>query len=440
MKSMKARHNDEPVATRVKKSKSAKRFFLILLTVIVSIAVLLFAFLTYTYLFPSDKQLFVLAHYNRLRDELGKNTEEVFSNQTEVSLSIDDGVSESQIQQALNGMSVRADYVQLSKEQNKLDFALNFMGGDFITAERVTNGGVTVFSSPQMTDVPYSGNSVGEILSVLLGAQNVNTDKKLSDGVDRESFLKYCKKYGFKLYFNVPDAVFSSAETNGISTVTLSAKGSRLFSGIVRQIRADDGLKSFLYAQREQIVKNINEMYAPSELLISSMSEAAFEESYSEALDAFLADLAHSDTEVEIVAVIGKHRRVESETLTVSERGVPKLRISYENDIVGAVVYKEDGNVLFRLDQERQTADTVTNTVRQISFDTAKSGVEPKMVTVSMQSTADTKPSNIDIRLPKDYVDVSALDEEARQALAEEVNQRLSGVLTRAALGFFMFG
>ncbi len=440
MEPIEMRSNFEKPPIRRNKNKRLKRVFLTCLYAVISVIVLAGAYLSYKYFFPSDKQLFVLAHYNTYQDGAKAETNARFAKQTDASLTVGDGVMEPQMAKAVNGLTVCTDTVQLSENQSRLNFALKFMGGDLVTATSVTDGGVTVFSSPQMADAAYSGGSTGEILSVLLGAQGVNPDRGILDGVDREGFFKYLKKYGIRLYNDVPDAVFSSVKINGTTTVQLSAKAVRLFSGVVGQLRTDSELKSFLYAQREQIARNINGMYEPSALLVSSVTQKEFEQEYLETLDSFLADMAQSDAEVELTAVINKHRRVERETLKIAGSGTPVAEVEASGGkAVRATAYKTDGSELLHFEREQNTAGTVTDAVTAISLDLAKPGDAPKLVNVTVNTSTDTAVKDADISPPEQFYDLSALDGEEKQKLAESVNQRLTGVFTRAALGFFMF-
>ncbi len=440
MEPSETRINGEPAPVRRVKRRKTKRVVFVVFMTVVSIVVLTGAFFTYKYFFPSDKQLFSLAHYNTFQDRVKAETVTRYAKTTDVELTVGDGVTDPQMAKALNGLSAHTDYLQQSETQSRNDFTLKFMGGDLIAAKSVKDGGVTVFSSPQMADAAYAGNSTGEILSVLLNAQGVNTNRNILEGVDREGFSKFLKKYGLKLYSDLPNTAFSSVKINGTTTVRLSAKAVQLFSGIVGQLRADSELKSFLYTQRQQIVKNMNEVYEPSALLLSGISQSEFDRSYLECLDSFLANMAHSNAEVELTAKINKHRRVESETLKISIDGVPAAELALNGGgTVHAAAFKEDGSVLFRFEKDAQTTGTVTNSVTSVLLDTAQSGQEPKTIQLSVTSATNQAVPQTEIHLPEQFVELSSLSMEERQGLANEVNQRLTGVFTRAALGFLMF-
>lgn len=60
--------NFEKPPIRRNKNKRLKRVFLTCLYAVISVIVLTGAYLSYKYFFPSDKQLFVLAHYNTYQD------------------------------------------------------------------------------------------------------------------------------------------------------------------------------------------------------------------------------------------------------------------------------------------------------------------------------------------------------------------------------------
>lgn len=434
--------NFEEQPRRRTAKKGPKHILSAFLMAIVSIAVLAGAFLLYKYFFPSDKQLFVFSHYNTYQDAAKTEVPQSYIKTANVTCKVDDGVMEPEMVKAVNGFAARTVFTQLSNSQKRLEFALNFFGSDLITAQSVTDEGKTVFSSPQVADTAFSGKSNGEILGVLLGVQGMNADKGLLDGVDRDTFNKYLKKYGLKFYDSVPDTVFSSISIKGTSTVTLNAKAVQLFSGIVGQLRADKELKAFLYTQREQIAANLNEIYEPSTLLVSSVTQTEFEQSYLEALDSFLANLARSDAEVEITAVINKHRRIESETMKIIGNGALLFELKFTGVKNFSVTgYKEDGTVLFTFANEQQTAGTVTDSVTTFSLDVSKSTAEsvPKMVNVKVTAATDTNVSESEIVFPEHCTDLSETDAETKQSIADEVNRRLSEIFTRAALGFLMF-
>lgn len=422
---------------RSPKRERVRSVFSTVVMVVISIVILLGGYLLYRYFFPSDKALFFLAHYHTYQDTAKAEKATQFARSADISCSIDDNIFDPQVTKALNSVTVHTGETRLSDTQNAHDFTLFFMGSELLTTQSVTDGATTVFSSPQMADAAFSGSSTGEILNVLFPDGGIGTGGALTDGIDTEGLFALLRPYGVQLYRAVPDTAFSSEKKDGVSTVKLSATGVQLFSNVLKQACADSELQAFLYAQREQFVKNLNEIYAPSSLLVSSVTPSAFEKSFAEAVDALLSYMARTDTEVEITAVINQHRKIERETLQISCAGTPVFSLHADGETSDLIIYRQNGSVLLSADYTQKKSGTNTETAVDVSYHVTTEGGE-SAVCVFIDGVTETDVSDAAICLPENAAAVSDMDEATKQTVAQNVNERLNAVLTRAALGFLL--
>ncbi|MBQ4087674.1 MAG: hypothetical protein IJC78_05445 [Clostridia bacterium] len=425
------------MAEEKKNRKKQKKGLWITLFVILGIIVLLAGYVGYRYLFPSDKELIVLAHYNSLHGKEKQEEAPFFQKSTDISWDMEGAFVEPDLTERLESLSIHTEQSVLVEGDGVYRFAFRMGEQELFQTERVNNGGLSYVGSDALTDgTYYCADEAKELWELLLGRQGIRTDVKILDGVDKETFSEYLKTYGMELYRMLPDSAFSRTETEQGTELVLSGDAAWLLSDVVSQIKSDYALKNFLYTQWDQIIKNIHATYTGAELLVPSVSQAEFEADYDEALQTFLMDLAEKKMQLKLTVLIDEDRRVISDSLLLSAENAPVLEFTAHQDGSYRLVPYTDGVPNFMLERSIKTEGTLTESATLFTMDVneyskSPSETDKKMVTISVVSHTDTDVSGCTAEVPAECVMLAELDETAKEEVAEKTNQKLSELTTQ---------
>ena len=205
-------------------------------------------FVAFRYFRPSDKDLFVLAHYNSIRTSAKTEQPDVFYKVTDATCKLEGAFVEAKTIENISAMSIHSENARLDGGDGFFHFAFRIGDRDVLTTESISYGGESYVASKELTDGQfYAAPTPQEILNLLLGGQSIQTDVNILDGVDKDVFMDYLKHYGTKLYQSLPDSAFSRTETENGTRLKLSGSAAWLITDIVSEIRKDYGLKNFLY-------------------------------------------------------------------------------------------------------------------------------------------------------------------------------------------------
>lgn len=427
----------------VRQTKNTKKILLIVSAILLAVLLILCGYTGWRYLFPSDKELFVLAHYNSIKDKGKAQTSELFYKTTDVTCELSGAFQLPETMENVNAMSIHTENARLHDGNGYFRFSYLFGEKGLLHVETVSHDGVGYVTSPELTDgITYSGTSPQEILNLLLGGQGVTTDVDILEGVDKETFMEYLTDYGKKLYNALPDSAFARAETENGTTITLSGKAAWLLTDIVTELRNDYGLKNFLYVQREQIVKNIHTAYRGATLLVPEMTQAEFEIAYEEALDGFLQDIAENGMELTLTAEIDNRRRVIADSLSLRNGETALFDFSADQTGSYRLVPYSDGVPVFIVENVQTVSGTVTDSVLTVSMDVndfskSPSATEQKLVALTIASQKNTDISKLTVQPPRDDTRLTALGETEKQELTDKTNQNILEILTTLTLAVF---
>jgi len=405
------------------KKISKKSVFII--AVIFAVA-LICVFLGYRYLFPTDKELFVMAHANLYSEYKDKEEPEVFTKESNISFDFTGDFTSKNAVKAAKTLSIMTEETKL-EEKSRFIFKSDFLGEEIISSESLKVGDTTVLTIPMLSEKSYGGENSAEILSMLFGAETKAEDIDIFDNVDKEKLKHYLKKYSKKIYNSIPENDFISEGRNGVKIITLKTDADRVLYESSNEIKNDLELRDFLYQQLKIIVSNFNMKYPYAQSLVSVPSKDEFDKSYNESIEDFIKGIKNA--EVNIVTEIGKGREILKETFIYSVDGKKQSELIYDENYSSYVGY-EDGKEQISINVER---DDESHTVTTISYDindfTKEKSQGQKIITATINSVFNTNVED-DISLPQDYVDIRTIDEGRRIEIIEEVNENITGFFT----------
>ena len=418
------------------KNKIWKKLVLTVLVVIVFAGAIVGGYFGYKYLFPTDKELFFMSHLNSF-DSVYKEVPEQFYKTGKTTISTEGDFTSQKAAKRFSTTEILTENLKLSDDKTKYDFKMNFLGNDIITTNAVKVGETEVFSFPQLAEKSYGADSYHDVLSVLTGSDKAE-DKELLDGVDKEQFELYLKKYLKKLYENLPDSDFASQKDGDTKTITLKTDLNRAIFDIVTEIKNDFELREFLYNQNVIVKTNINKKYAFLGTLIKIPDKDEYDENYEESIDEFIEDIENSI--ITITIKVDKKRKITSEEIKITSDEKEQWSLSYDENHFSYTGYKDD-LLMLKYDTKSDTNGTVTDKETTIIFDvndyTKEISDKQKMVTLNTVSKMDTNVSG-EIVLPDDYIDIRKISGEEKQKITEEASKNfvtLLATLTMELLG-----
>lgn len=413
------------------KGKVWKKVILILLAVLVLISVAIGGYFVFKYLFPTDKELFVIAHANTFSQEEIKA--EVYTKNTDLTFELSGGFNSKKAVDTVKSISVSTKNTHFGEDKNSFDFAMQFLGNEFLKFKNIRNGDMEILTVPQLAETSYASADAEEVLSMLLGSESTAEDIDLLEGVDKETFKKYFKEYGTKLYNNAPESAFSSVQNNAVKSITFTSDVNRLLYDIVNEIKNDIELRDFMYEQTSIIYGNINTKFPYAGTLLTIPTKAEYEEDYDESLDDFIKNIENA----EITATIDvEGRKIVQEQIKITYNGELQFDISYDESGRNFVQYKE-GQEYIRYTSTETVDGSVTKSNSVFSIDinewTKEQIQGQKIISVIVNSTTDTNVTE-EFVAPTDYIDIRTMSDEEKTEVTEEVSENVTGLLTSFTL------
>ncbi len=411
-------------------NKKTKKVLLISLIAILVVCFAVGGFFAFKYIFPSDKDLFLMAHKNLFSSET--ESPDVYTKDTNLSFELDGGFNSPNVVETVKSISVSTKNTHFDENRTAFDFNIQFLNKDFLSFSNVYNGDKEILTVPQLIDESYASNDAEEVLSMLLGSESAK-DKNIFDGVDKETFEKYLKKYGKKLYDNVRDSAFASVKENGEKVITFKDDANRLLYDIVYEIKNDTEFRDFLYEQTSIIYTNINEKFPYAGTLLTIPTKAEYEESYNENLSDFVKNIENA--KITATAHI-EGKKLVSESIKITQGTEPAFDISYDDENLNFVQYK-DSKEHIRYSSVSETEGTKIQKNNVFSIDinqwTKEQSDTQKMMSIMINSTLDTV-VNEEFIPPADYTDISLLTDEEKAIIQETVSKNVTEILASFTL------
>ncbi len=412
------------------KNKKLKKALLISLIAILAVCFAVGGFFAFKYVFPSNKDLFLMAHKNLFSSET--ESPDVYTKDTNLSFELSGGFNSPKAVDTVESISVSTKNTHFGEDKSSFYFNMQFLNNDFLSFDNVNNGEKEILTVPQLIDQSYASNDAEEVLSMLLGSK-VAKDKDIFDGVDKETFEKYLKKYGKKLYDNVPNSAFTSVKENGEKVITFKDSANRLLYDIVNEIKSDTQLRDFLYEQTSIIYTNINEKFPYAGTLLTISSKTEYEESYSESLSDFIKNIENA--EIAAIAHI-EGKKLIGESVKITQGAEPAFDISYDDESLNFVQYKDSKeHIHYSSDSKTEGTKTQKNTVFFIDINqwTKEQSDTQKIMSIMINSTLDTVVDE-EFVAPADYIDISLLADEEKTTIQETVSENVTELLASFTL------
>lgn len=409
------------------KNKISKKLILTVLIIVLLACALVGGYFIYKNLFPADKELFFMSHANSL-DSVKQEEPEQFFKTNKTTITTEGDFTSKKAAKRFSTTEILTDNLKLADDKTEYNFKMNFLGNDVITTKAVKVGDTEVFSFPQLAEKSYGADSYYDILSVLTGSEKAE-DKDMLDGVDKEQFEIYLKKYIKKLYENLPDSDFTSQKDGDVKTITLKSDLNRAIFDITNEIKNDSELRDFLYNQDVIIKTNINKKYAFFGTIIKIHDKDEYNENYEKSISEFIEDI--EDSVLVMIIKVNKDRKIISEDIVISNNEKVQWSLSYDKNHFSYEGY-EDDLLMLKIDAKTSTKGAITDKETNITLDindyTKEISDKQKMVTLNIVSKMDTNVSG-NIVLPDDYIDMRKMSVEEKQEITEEASRNFMTLL-----------
>ncbi|MBO5733862.1 MAG: hypothetical protein J6R66_03105 [Clostridia bacterium] len=414
------------------------KIVIITLSALILIGALTGGYFLYKYLFPTDKELLVMAHKNTINDSKKQEEPETFANTTDIYFEADGEFTTQKSVDMITSIAFSTKTTKLSDEKSKYDLTVRFMGNDFITSHSVKDGDTEVLTVPQLIDQSFGADSWEDVLSMLLGSEQ-SDDTELFKSVDKKKLKKYFEDYFKDIYNRIPDKDITSVKEGTVKTVILKTDMNRALYETLTKVKNDKDFRDFLYIQLEGATGDFNRKYPYAGTLIVMPEKEKFDADYEKSIDDFIKKTENS--QIVLVAQISNDRRIISETVTVESKGEVQYFISYSKDGFKYVEYDGE-NVAFAYEKQIIQNETQTSEKTIISFDIndmTKEKVEgQKNIHLIIDSKTDTNVTDT-VELPKEYTDIRTMTDAEKQAIIPVVNKNFTALLTTLTLEIFSY-
>lgn len=412
------------------KDKNTKKFFVTVLVAILLICIATGSFFAFKYVFPSDKDLFLLAHANLINSE----SEEVaaFKENTVISLELSGGFNSKKAIDTVESISVTTKNIFLSEKEYSYEFCMNFLNSEFLRFSNIKDNEREFLTVPQLVEETYTASNTNYILSTLLGSETAS-DIDIFDGVDKEILTEYLRQYGKKLYDNIPDNSFEGTKENDERIIVFKDNLNRMLYDVVNEIKGDVELRNFLYEQIGVVYGNCNAKFPYGGTLLSMPDKQDFDRDYDDTLNEFVKSIENS--EIVITSHI-KNRKILSETIKITEGEELLYDVSYDSQKVNFIKYKNSlENIRYLTTEEEEGTVKKKHTEFTIDINewTKEKSDEQKNISLIIDSSKDENVTE-QILIPEKAIDIQSLTEEEKTELQEKVSENLSGLLTSFTL------
>lgn len=415
------------------KNKSGKKIIFIILAVILVLCIAAGGFFAFKYVFPSDKDLFLIAHANLLNKD--EKEISVYKKNIDLSFDFDGEFLTKKAVDTVKSITVSTESIQL-EDRSAYDFNMQFLNKEFLSFSNVKNEETEFLTVPQLMEETYAANDVDDILSILLGSESA-ADIDIFEGVNKEKLKEYLKKYGTELYDNIPANSFTKTQSDTGKILTFKDSVNRMLYDIVNEIKNDIELRDFLYEQTSIVYTNFNAKFPYAGTLLTVPEKSEYDENYKESLDEFIKSIENA--EIEIVTHI-EGKKIISETIKILDEDGLLYDISYDENDVDFIQYKDSlENIHYSYTKKIEGTKTHKNTVFTIDVNewTKEQADGQKNFSVVIDTTTDTNVTE-KITIPENYINVMSLTEEEKTAIQETAGKNLTELLTSFTLTLLM--
>lgn len=412
------------------KNKSIKKIIITVLAAILLIGIIAGGFFAFKYVFPSDKELFLMAHANLVNADSEEVT--AFTESTQISFDLSGGFNSKKAVDTVESISVITKNVFLSEHETSYDFSMNFLNNEFLRFSKIKDNETEFLTAPQFVEETYKANSANEILSTLFGSETAS-DIDIFDGVDKETLSRYLKKYGEELYDNIPDNSFSSTKENDIKIIVFKDNLNRMLYDVVNEIKSDTEFSNLLYEQIGVVYGNCNAKFPYGGTLLSMPDKRDFDKGYKESLNEFIKNIENA--EIVITSHI-KDRKIVRETLKVTDNAEPLYDVTYDSEKIDFIKYKDSfENIHYSTMKTKEGTVTNKHTVFTIDINewTKEQSEEQKNINIIIDSIKDENVTE-QIAVPKEAIHIQDLTEDEKTELQETVSENITSLLTSLTL------
>lgn len=417
----------------VLKRKSFKKPVLITLVSILLICVIIGGWFLYRYLFPTDKELFVLSHANTIEYSFDKDEPEQFYNTTNVYFSSNEEINSQRSEKMLNTTKLFFENIKLSDDRQEYNMRVNFMDNELLTANAVEFDEIEVLTIPQLADTSYGADSYEDVLSLLFGSDNAK-DIEIFENTDEKQAEMYLKKYLNNVYNSVPESDFTSHDENGFKVLSLRTDLNRTLYNTLTEIKNDIAFRKFSYEQYKIICENVNKKIPYAGTLIIVPEEDEYNENYEKKIDAFIKNIENAT--LSVTAKINKKRQIVEETISILRNEKEQYFVSYTEKAFAVKAYQND-DVLFEINSDSAQNGETSSKKTEISFDIndilKEDKAQSQMITMTVDSLTNTDVTK-DITLPENYVDIRTISEEEKTEITSKASENFMALVASLTL------
>ncbi len=411
------------------KDKGAKKIIVTVFVAILLICTAAGGFFAYKYIFPSDKDLFLLAHANFV--DAGSEEVTAFTENVQLSFDLRGGFNSKKAVDTVESISVITKNVFISERESSYDFSMNFLNNEFLRFSKIKDNETEFLTAPQVVEETYKANSTNEILSTFFGSETTS-DIDIFDGVDKELLSEYLKKYGEKLYDNIPDNSFTSRKENDVKIIVFKDNINRMLYDVINDVKGNTEFRDFLYEQIGVVYGNCNAKFPYGGTLLTMPDKRDFDSDYEESLNEFIESIENA--EILITSHI-RNRKILSETIKITESGESLYDISYDSEKVDFIKYKDYLEKIRYSTTKEEGTVTKKHTVFTIDINewTKEQDEEQKNISIIVDSIKDENVTE-QIAIPEKAIDIQNLTEEEKTELQETVSENITSLLTSLTL------
>ena len=415
--------------TNEPKKKIWKKVLLYILIGVAVAGIAVGGYFLYNYLFPTDKELFIIACDNAVEDAEEKQEAEHFQNVTSISFDTEGDFTNPKASDALKTATISVETVKASDEKKQCNISVGLLENELLSSRYVKDGKTESLYIPQLAEECYSADSYLDVLSLLLGSAE-SSDVDITQGVDNERFKKYYHVYKKLFFENIPDSDFTSVEKNNIKTITLKTNLNRAAYNVLNEMKNDGELCNFLYEQTKIIISNIENKHPYLSMFISAPQKNEFKEGYKTTIDDAIKSIENA--EITVTIDVNKDRRIEKTQLKITDNGKELYSMMHSSKQFDVTVNGED-KLLFKLQSVTEINGIVTESNTAVSFDvndlTKDQTETPKIVSININSKTDSNVKKA-INIPENCVDIRKISDEEKGKITEQASENFVALLT----------
>ena len=422
--------------TNVKNQKGKKIFFGILAGILLILCAT-GAYFMFRYLFPSEKELLIMANIKTYNEYRNVEKVKTFAKDTNISFKTEGDFTHQRAAKNFESFKINLHNVNINENNGRYDVGIDFAGKRLFNSSMFKNDITEIFYAPQLAERAYSSKSYSDVLSLLVGSERPQEIGYL-ENLDMDGFKKYYGKYLKRLYENIPDNDFSVSENSDVKTLILKTDLNRLLYDIISEVKSDNELREFSYNQRNIIYDNINKKIPYVGTLLTAEGREEYDEKFTENIEKIIEDM--EDSILTITAEIDKDRKIIKETVEIKNDKEIQLYILYSADNI-EIINNDEGKLVYRLAVNRKTENEKVYTNLATTFDvndfTKEKSQEQKLVTVISETVTDTSVKE-KIEYPVDVADIRNMTDEEREKITQNASKKFMEMITTLTLELLM--